>query len=165
PDRNCFFKQKTAYEIGNYGVRGVQKGKANRPKEQPLAAWWPDGKKLKLPSNWRLDLEEARKYAETERWQRALNTLHELQKSARTDGTDIDVLRKPLAYCLAKWSAVELDRVNRREKLSKPLRKVFKQVESVVRWGGQIDSGVCAACGKPMEHLVGTVQIRTAAGP
>jgi DNA-directed RNA polymerase subunit RPC12/RpoP len=153
-----------ANEIGTFIVRGVKKGKHARTPEPPLAAWWPDGKKLNLPSNWRVDLEEAREYAQTERWQRALNALHDLQKSSRGDGVDIDVLRKPLAYCLAKWAAVELDRINRREKLSKPLRKVFKTVESVVRWGGQMDTHVCAACGKPMEHLVGSVQIRTAAG-
>jgi DNA-directed RNA polymerase subunit RPC12/RpoP len=149
---------------GSYGLVGGKKGKGERAKEQPLAAWWPDGKLLKLPSNWRVDLAEARTFAEGERWQKALRVLHDLQKLARGDGVDIDVLRKPLAYCLAKWSEVELDRIARGEKLSKPIRSVLKRAGTYQKWGGGFGTGECAACGRSLEHLVGTVQLRTAAG-
>ena len=151
-------------EVGSYGLVGGKKGKGERAKEQPLAAWWPDGKLLKLPSNWRVDLAEAKTFAEGERWQKALRVLHDLQKLARGDGVDIDVLRKPLAYCLAKWSEVELDRIARGEKLSKPIRTVLKRAGTYQKWGGGFGTGECAACGRSLEHLVGTVQLRTAAG-
>jgi DNA-directed RNA polymerase subunit RPC12/RpoP len=151
-------------EVGSYGLVGGKKGREERAEEQPLGTWWPDGKQLKLPGNWREDLAEARDFAERERWQKALAVLHDLQKLARGDGVDIDLLKKPIAYCLAKWSEVELDRVKRGEKLSKPLRTVLKRAGTFQQWGGSFSSSECAACGRSLPHTVGTIQLRTAAG-
>jgi hypothetical protein len=103
-------------------------------------------------------------FAEGERWQKALRVLHDLQKVARGDAVDIDILKKPLAYCLAKWSAVELDSIVRGVKLSKPIRSVLKRAATFQKWGGSFSSTECAACGRSLPHLVGTVQLRTAAG-
>jgi hypothetical protein len=149
-------------EVGTYSVGG--KRARGGDEDVPLAAWWPDGKKLKLPSLWRANLEESLEEAEKERWKKALALLHELQKLGREDRVDINLLRKPLAYCLAGLARNELARIKENAVLSEPIRKLLSQVKAMRNWGGTFDTGKCAACGRSLEHLVGTFQLRTIAG-
>ncbi len=80
------------------------------------------------------------------------------------DGVNIDILRKPLAYCLGRWAGKELARIKEGDGLSKPIRTVLKQAKAFQQWGGGFDTTMRAVCGKRFEHLIGTIQLRTVAG-
>jgi DNA-directed RNA polymerase subunit RPC12/RpoP len=150
-------------EVGTYTLGG-KGAKGGASADKPLAAWWPDGKKLKLPSLWRANLEEALVEADAERWKKALALLHELQILGREDRVDIDILRKPLAYCLGGWARNELARIKENAVLSEPIRKLLNQVKAMQKWGGTFDTGKCAVCSRSLMHLVGTCQLKTTAG-
>lgn len=135
--------------------------------EPEIDEWWPNSEKLNLPPSWRISLSRARTHIEEERWTKALGLLNEIfQKEVGGKGKiGTHFLRKPLAYCLVRWAAREIDRVDdERAKPSKPIRDLLKKAAEMQRWGTTLPSSACQHCGRELHHLVGTTQIRTVAG-
>lgn len=156
-------------EGGSYGFsEAPQEDADDEPiQETPLDEWWPDGEALDLPSSWRMNLSRARNLAEDKRWAKALDLLNDLfQKGLRGKGKPgTHYLCKPLAYCLGRWAARELDRLDDEgTKPSKPVRLVLKKAADMKRWGGTLSNTDCPICSRKLRNLIGTTQIRTMAG-
>jgi DNA-directed RNA polymerase subunit RPC12/RpoP len=156
-------------EVGTFGLAGGSRPAADDEEpadERPLAEWWPDGTKLNLPVSWRAPLATAREHAESERWTKAVGLLNGVyQKSLDATDGGSPVVRKSLAFCLGRWAARGLDRLEEDgEKPSKPIRRVLKLASEKLRFGGSFSTTACPLCDRRLDHLVGTTQIRTKAG-
>lgn len=157
-------------EGGSYGFAASSHSQDDDVPAHPepdIDEWWPDGEKLNLPPSWRIALSRARTHIEEERWTKALGLLNELfQKEVSGKGKiGTHFLRKPLAFCLVRWAAREIDRMDdARAKPSTPLRKVLKKAMDMQRYAGTLSSSECQYCGRELHHLVGTTQVRTIAG-
>lgn len=151
-------------EVGTYGLGDAKKGgRREHTPSQPVAGWWPDARQANLPHRWRGDLADAREDAENGRWKPALTLLHRLYRECRPDSADGRALRKPLAICLARWAARELDRVEAGSRLSTPIRKALQRVLEGLKWG-VAESEVCPACGRQFQKRAGQSRLHTVAG-
>lgn len=157
-------------EGGSYGLAETSHTAEEEeiPKEEPISKWWPDGDKVDLPMTWRTALASARDHTEDGKWTKALDLLNDLYQkglSSKSKNLPTHILRKPLAYCLVRWTAREIDRLeDDRAKLSKPIRQVLKKAADMKRWNGTLSYQECPLCSRQLRQLIGTTQVRTVAG-
>lgn len=156
-------------DSGSYGLAGAGAAEDDDPipQDRPLDEWWPDGDALDLPASTSSKLATARTHTEDERWTKALGILNELFQKELRSKTKIGTsyLRKPLAYCLVRWAAREIDRIDEAKlKPSRPVRQVLKKAAEMQRWGASLSNTDCPLCGRQLRNLIGTTQIRTVAG-
>jgi DNA-directed RNA polymerase subunit RPC12/RpoP len=151
---------------GTYGLEGARKkGAVKKAKSPPPAAWWPDGKKLDAPAAWANDLARARAFAERREWKQALSVLHNLRKRGKLNEIEVArVLNKPLAYCLGRWASEELEDIDDRGGISKPMKKLLKKARERQMWAGTFSAEVCPLCDRTLTSTIGTTEVRTVAG-
>lgn len=136
---------------GTYGFsEAPTSAEAAPPKKRASAEIWEAYGYDDLSESQLASLEKARNYAKERYWDKAIVLLNKLfNKSAGGEFTKENaVFRKPLSYCLTRWSMADLAEIEEDEnaQLSKPMRLLLKGAEERQRFGGAFEMNECGLC-------------------